>query len=109
MDCVTDVREVFRSWQDGTVIRSWLLDLAVPRVGRRPTFRRDEGLRRRLRRSRWTVEAAIDHAVPLPTIATALYARCASRQGGSQEMRLIAALRNEFGGHPVRSADGGSP
>jgi 6-phosphogluconate dehydrogenase len=54
---------------------------------------------------RWTVEAAIDHAVPLPTITASLYARFASRQDDSKQMKMVAALRNQFGGHPLRSRD----
>jgi 6-phosphogluconate dehydrogenase len=105
VDCVTDVREVFRSWQDGTVIRSWLLDLAVRALDADRhldgvmDYASDSG------EGRWTVEAAIDHAVPLPTITTSLYARFASRQDSSKQMKMIAALRNEFGGHQTRSSD----
>jgi 6-phosphogluconate dehydrogenase len=55
---------------------------------------------------RWTVQAAVDHAVPLPVITAALFARFASRQDDSPAMKMIAALRNQFGGHPVTSAAG---
>ena len=53
---------------------------------------------------RWTVEAAIDHAVPLPVITAALFARFGSRQAASPAMTMIAALRNQFGGHAVTSS-----
>jgi 6-phosphogluconate dehydrogenase len=109
VDCVTDVREVFRSWQDGTVIRSWLLDLAVRALDADRHLDGVKGYAADSGEGRWTVEAAIDHAVPLPTITTSLYARFASRQDGSKQMKMIAALRNEFGGHPVQATDGGSP
>jgi 6-phosphogluconate dehydrogenase len=105
-DIVTDVREVLRSWQQGTVIRSWLLDLAVraldddEHLGRLRGFAEDSG------EGRWTVQAAVDHAVPLPVITAALFARFASRQDDSPAMKMIAALRNQFGGHPVTSAAG---
>ena len=105
-DLVTDVREVFRSWQSGTVIRSWLLDLAVraldddEHLGELRGFAQDSG------EGRWTVQAAIDHAVPLPVITAALFARFASRQDDSPAMKMIAALRNQFGGHAVTSAAG---
>jgi 6-phosphogluconate dehydrogenase len=105
-ELVTDVREVFRSWQTGTVIRSWLLDLAVraldadEHLGELRGFAEDSG------EGRWTVQAAIDHAVPLPVITAALFARFASRQDDSPSMKMIAALRNEFGGHAVTSAAG---
>ncbi|MFJ8822142.1 phosphogluconate dehydrogenase (NAD(+)-dependent, decarboxylating) [Streptomyces sp. NPDC102467] len=102
-DSVTDVREVFRSWQEGTVIRSWLLDLAVnaldddEHLGKLRGFAADSG------EGRWTVEAAIDHSVPLPAITASLFARFASRQDDSPQMKMIAALRNQFGGHAVES------
>ncbi|WP_438696090.1 phosphogluconate dehydrogenase (NAD(+)-dependent, decarboxylating) [Streptomyces alkaliphilus] len=105
-DPVTDVREVFRAWQEGTVIRSWLLDLAVRAldddehlVGLRG-YAADSG------EGRWTVEAAIDHAVPLPAITASLFARFSSRQVDSPQMKMIAALRNQFGGHAVEATDG---
>jgi 6-phosphogluconate dehydrogenase len=105
-DIVTDVRAVFRSWQQGTVIRSWLLDLAVraldddEHLGKLRGFAEDSG------EGRWTVQAAVDHAVPLPVITAALFARFASRQDDSPSMKMIAALRNQFGGHAVTSAAG---
>jgi 6-phosphogluconate dehydrogenase len=102
VDCVTDVREVFRSWQDGTVIRSWLLDLAVRALDADQHLDGVKGYAADSGEGRWTVEAAIDHAVPVPTITTALYARFASRQDDSKQMKMIAALRNEFGGHAAK-------
>ena len=108
VDCVTDVREVFRSWQDGTVIRSWLLDLAVRALDADRHLDQVKGYAADSGEGRWTVEAAIEHAVALPTITTALYARFASRQDDPKQMKMIAALRNEFDGHPLRSVpDGG--
>ncbi|MGI9157592.1 MAG: 6-phosphogluconate dehydrogenase, partial [Marmoricola sp.] len=52
---------------------------------------------------RWTVEAAIDNAVPLPAIAASLFARFSSRQDDSPSMKAVAAMRNQFGGHAVRT------
>ena len=105
-DEVTDVREVFRSWQQGTVIRSWLLDLAVraldedQHLGALRGYAQDSG------EGRWTVEAAVENAVPLPVITAALFARFSSRQDDSPAMKMIAALRNQFGGHAVTAAAG---
>ncbi|MDP9182927.1 MAG: decarboxylating 6-phosphogluconate dehydrogenase [Actinomycetota bacterium] len=105
-DLISDVPAVVRSWQQGTVIRSWLLDLVVraletdPHLGELRGFAQDSG------EGRWTVEAGIEHAVPLPVITAALYARFASRQDDSPAMKMIAALRNQFGGHAVTSAAG---
>ncbi|WP_406091054.1 phosphogluconate dehydrogenase (NAD(+)-dependent, decarboxylating) [Kitasatospora purpeofusca] len=100
---VTDVREVFRSWQEGTVIRSWLLDLAVRALDDDEHLAKLKGWAADSGEGRWTVEAAIDHAVPLPAITASLFARFASRQDDSPQMKMIAALRNQFGGHAVES------
>ncbi|MFD1313933.1 phosphogluconate dehydrogenase (NAD(+)-dependent, decarboxylating), partial [Streptomyces kaempferi] len=98
---VTDVREVFRSWQEGTVIRSWLLDLAVNALDDDEHLDKLRGYADDSGEGRWTVEAAIDNAVPLPAITASLFARFASRQDDSPQMKMIAALRNQFGGHAV--------
>jgi 6-phosphogluconate dehydrogenase len=98
---VEDVPGVIRSWTQGTVIRSWLLDLLVlaleadPELGEIKGYVEDSG------EGRWTVEEAINHAVPLPVITAALFARFASRQDDSPAMKAVAALRNQFGGHAV--------
>ncbi|WP_329268662.1 phosphogluconate dehydrogenase (NAD(+)-dependent, decarboxylating) [Streptomyces sp. NBC_01451] len=101
VDSVTDVREVFRSWQEGTVIRSWLLDLAVNALDEDEHLERLRGFAQDSGEGRWTVEAAVDNSVPLPAITASLFARFASRQDDSPQMKMIAALRNQFGGHAV--------
>ncbi|MFC1403161.1 phosphogluconate dehydrogenase (NAD(+)-dependent, decarboxylating) [Streptacidiphilus sp. N1-10] len=103
VDSVTDVREVFRSWQEGTVIRSWLLDLAVNALDADEHLDKLKGYAADSGEGRWTVEAAIDNAVPLPAITASLFARFASRQDDSPQMKMIAALRNQFGGHAVEN------
>ncbi|MEV5987017.1 phosphogluconate dehydrogenase (NAD(+)-dependent, decarboxylating) [Streptomyces sp. NPDC052051] len=103
IDSVENVREVFRSWQQGTVIRSWLLDLAVDALDQDEHLDRLRGYAQDSGEGRWTVEAAISHAVPLPAITASLFARFASRQDDSPQMKMIAALRNQFGGHAVES------
>jgi 6-phosphogluconate dehydrogenase len=105
-DLIHDVPAVLSSWQRGTVIRSWLLDLAVRAIETDPHLEQLRGYAEDSGEGRWTVEAAVDHAVPLPVITAALYARFASRQDDSPAMRMIAALRNQFGGHAVTSAAG---
>jgi 6-phosphogluconate dehydrogenase len=105
-ELVTDVREVIRSWQQGTVIRSWLLDLAVRALDADEHLEQLRGYAADSGEGRWTVQAAIDHAVPLPVITGALFARFSSRQDDSPAMKMIAALRNQFGGHAVTSAAG---
>ncbi|CAL9628860.1 MULTISPECIES: phosphogluconate dehydrogenase (NAD(+)-dependent, decarboxylating) [Streptomyces] len=104
VDSVDNVREVFRSWQDGTVIRSWLLDLAVNALDEDEHLENLRGYAQDSGEGRWTVEAAIDNSVPLPAITASLFSRFASRQDDSPQMKMIAALRNQFGGHAVESA-----
>jgi 6-phosphogluconate dehydrogenase len=103
---VTNVREAFRSWRSGTVIRSWLLDLLVRALDDDEHLEQLRGYAADSGEGRWTVQAAIDHAVPLPVITAALYARFASRQDDSPAMKMVAALRNQFGGHAVEHAKG---
>jgi 6-phosphogluconate dehydrogenase len=105
-DLVTDVRATFQSWQKGTVIRSWLLDLAVRALDVDQHLSQLKGSAQDSGEGRWTVQAAIDHAVPLPVITASLYARFASRQDNSPAMKMVAALRNQFGGHAVTSSAG---
>ncbi|MDX6352974.1 MAG: 6-phosphogluconate dehydrogenase [Streptomyces sp.] len=103
VDSVTDVREIFRSWREGTVIRSWLLDLAVNALDEDEHLAGLKGYAEDSGEGRWTVEAAIDNAVPLPAITASLFARFASRQEDSPQIKMVAALRNQFGGHAVES------
>ncbi|MEU1666366.1 phosphogluconate dehydrogenase (NAD(+)-dependent, decarboxylating) [Streptomyces sparsogenes] len=106
VDSVENVREVFRSWREGTVIRSWLLDLAVGALDDDEHLEKLRGYAEDSGEGRWTVEAAIDKAVPLPAITASLFARFASRQDDSPQMKMIAALRNQFGGHAVEAREG---
>jgi len=99
-----NVTETFKSWQQGTVIRSWLLDLAVLALEDDPALSKIRGWAADSGEGRWTVEAAIDNAVPMPVITAALFARFASRQDDSPAMKMVAALRNQFGGHAVEAA-----
>ncbi|WP_440070685.1 phosphogluconate dehydrogenase (NAD(+)-dependent, decarboxylating) [Streptosporangium sp. OZ121] len=105
-DIVTDVAGSFKSWRQGTVIRSWLLDLMVRALDEDPSLAELEGYAQDSGEGRWAVQAAVEHAVPLPVITAALYARFASRQDDSPAMKVVAALRNQFGGHAVTSKAG---
>ena len=105
-DVITDVPAVVASWQKGTVIRSWLLDLMVNALTEDDDLSELREAAQDSGEGRWTVEAAVDHAVPLPVITAALFARFSSRQDDSPAMKMIAALRNQFGGHAVTSAAG---
>ena len=106
-DIVTDVPGAFRSWREGTVIRSWLLDLLCRALDEDPGLEKIRGVAQDSGEGRWTVQAAIDHAVPMPVISAALFARFASRQEDSPAMKVVAALRNQFGGHAVTGSGTG--
>jgi len=103
VDLVDNVTEVFRSWREGTVIRSWLLDLLVAALDADPGLSQIRGYADDSGEGRWTVEAGIDNAVPTPAITAALYARFVSRQHDSPAMKAIAAMRNQFGGHALHT------
>jgi 6-phosphogluconate dehydrogenase len=100
-EVVQDVPGVIKSWTQGTVIRSWLLDLLVLALEEDPRLAEIKGYVEDSGEGRWTIEEAINHAVPAPVMAAALFARFASRQEDSPAMKAVAALRNQFGGHAV--------
>ncbi|GAB3076452.1 decarboxylating 6-phosphogluconate dehydrogenase [Nocardioides zeae] len=104
VDMVDNVTEVFRSWREGTVIRSWLLDLLVAALDEDENLSSIRGYADDSGEGRWTVEAGIENAVATPAITAALYARFVSRQDDSPAMKAIAAMRNQFGGHAVHTA-----
>ncbi len=97
-----DLDRIAELWRHGSVVRSWLLDLAAralakdPKLGDVSDYVEDSG------EGRWTIETAIEGAVPTPVIALSLFSRFASRQRESFSAKLIAALRREFGGHAVQ-------
>jgi 6-phosphogluconate dehydrogenase len=101
-DVVEDVPGVVKSWTQGTVIRSWLLDLLVRALDQDPELADITGYVEDSGEGRWTVEEAINHRVATPVIAASLFARFVSRQDDSPAMKAVAALRNQFGGHAVK-------
>jgi 6-phosphogluconate dehydrogenase len=109
VDLVEDVPGVIASWTQGTVIRSWLLDLLVRALDEDPALEKIRGYAEDSGEGRWTVEQAIENAVPMPTIAASLFARFSSRQDDSPTMKAVAALRNQFGGHAVRAREAEEP
>ncbi len=100
---VNNVTEVWRSWREGTVIRSWLLDLLVAALDEDPGLAQIQGYAEDSGEGRWTIQAAIENAVPMHAITAALYTRFQSRQDGSPAMKAVAAMRNQFGGHAVKA------
>jgi 6-phosphogluconate dehydrogenase len=98
-----DLAKISGIWRYGSVVRSWLLDLLYDAVSKNPDF---EGVKDWVADSgegRWTVQEAIDHDVPAPVITLSLQARFRSRQDASYGAKVLAALRNEFGGHAVKA------
>jgi 6-phosphogluconate dehydrogenase len=100
-----DLHEIAGIWRNGSVVRSWLLELlhsAFEEDG--SDLQKIEGYVEDSGEGRWTVFEAINESVPAPAISAALYARFASRQDESFSAKVAAALRNQFGGHAVRPA-----
>ena len=107
-DIVEDVPGILSAWQQGTVIRSWLLELAVKALEEDPELADVAGHVEDSGEGRWTVEEAIAGGIPAPAITAALYARFASRRQDAPALRMVAALRRQFGGHEVRRPEGTS-
>ncbi|WP_434621738.1 phosphogluconate dehydrogenase (NAD(+)-dependent, decarboxylating) [Arthrobacter sp. A5] len=103
-DIIKDVPGTFAAWQKGTVVRSWLLDLMVKALEEDPGLAKIAGFVDDSGEGRWTVEEAISNSVPAPAITAALFARFASRQDDSPAMKMVSALRNQFGGHATKAA-----
>jgi 6-phosphogluconate dehydrogenase len=97
-----DLAAIARLWTRGSVVRSWLLDLAADALAEDPTLSGLKGWVEDSGEGRWTVETAVEKAVPLPVITAALYARFRSRRENTFGDRLLAALRRAFGGHAVQ-------
>ncbi len=98
-----DMHQIAALWNHGSVVRSWLLELAESAFDKDPALSNIRGYVDDSGEGRWTVFGAINENVPAPTIAASLFARFTSRQDDSFAMRVIAALRNEFGGHAVKT------
>lgn len=98
-----DLSRIAELWTHGAVVRSWLLDLLVLALKEDPKLASIRGYVDDSGMGRWTVLEAVDRAVPVPAFADSLFARFASRQEESFSAKVIAALRNQFGGHAVRA------
>ncbi|GGK41618.1 6-phosphogluconate dehydrogenase [Pilimelia terevasa] len=101
-EVVTDVPAVIKSWREGSVVKSWLLDLLDRALDDDPELAGLRGYADDTGEGRWTVEEAIRLAVPMHVIAASLFARFESRQDDSPAMKAVAALRQQFGGHAVK-------
>jgi 6-phosphogluconate dehydrogenase len=103
-----DLAAIAEVWRHGSVVRSWLLDLAAAALERDGTLGGFQGQVADSGEGRWTIDAAIESGVPVPVLATALFARFGSRGEDEFANRLLSAMRLEFGGHVERSADAGA-
>ncbi len=102
-----DMRALTHLWNNGSVVRSWLLELAERAYANDPALSTVRGYVEDSGEGRWTVQEAIDLNVPAPVITDSLLVRLRSRQDDSYAARVIAALRREFGGHAVQSVTRG--
>jgi 6-phosphogluconate dehydrogenase len=99
-----DLHQIAAVWNRGSVVRSWLNELAEQALGKDAALSQLKGYVEDSGEGRWTVQEAIDLDVPAPVITLSLLARLRSRQSDSFSAKVIAALRNEFGGHAVKKA-----
>jgi len=97
-----DLPSIAETWRYGSVVRSWLLDLAADALKEEPNLESLDSYVDDSGEGRWTIEESVELAVPIPVITMALQARFRSRQDRPFGGRLLAALRNQFGGHAVR-------
>jgi len=99
-----DLRDIAELWRRGSVIASWLLDLTAAALAKDPSLSNFTGKVSDSGEGRWTIKAAIDEAVPVPVLSTALYERFSSRGEATFGDKLLSAMRYEFGGHSEISA-----
>ena len=96
-----DMQAIAEAWRVGSVVRSWLLDLIADGLSRDPQLSRIKGYVEDTGEGRWTVEAAIEESVPAPVITQSLFARFRSRMEDTYADKMLAMMRNQFGGHAV--------
>jgi 6-phosphogluconate dehydrogenase len=100
-----NLRDIAEVWRRGSVIASWLLDLTASSLVKDPLLSEFAGRVSDSGEGRWTIKAAIDEAVPVPVLSTALYQRFSSRGEADYQDRLLSAMRFAFGGHLEKPAD----
>jgi len=94
-----DLQQIAEVWRHGSVVASWLLDLIARALAKDPQLAHFAGRVSDSGEGRWTIRAAIDEGVPVPVLATALFARFTSRGEAEYADKLLSAMRFEFGGH----------
>ena len=98
-----DLHEISSIWRYGSVVRSWLLDLTERALAEDASLAGIKGWVDDTGEGRWTVQEAVDRAVPLPVITASLFTRFYSREPDSYQAKLLAAMRNQFGGHAIHT------
>jgi 6-phosphogluconate dehydrogenase len=99
-----DLPDIAEVWRRGSVVASWLLDLTAAALSEDPTLSQFSGRVSDSGEGRWTIKAAIDEAVPVPVLSTALYQRFSSRGEADYQDKLLSAMRFQFGGHHEKPA-----
>jgi 6-phosphogluconate dehydrogenase len=97
-----DLARIADLWMQGSVVRSWLLELAAGALKEDPKLEQLKGFVQDSGEGRWMIAEAVEKAVPVPTLTAALFTRFRSRQEDSFAEKMLAALRNAFGGHAVK-------
>jgi 6-phosphogluconate dehydrogenase len=100
-ELIADVHQIAALWNHASVVRSWLLELAEVALGDPAKFSRVRGYVEDHGEGAWTVNESTERAVATPVMTASLYARFSSRAPDSYSARIVAALRNEFGGHKI--------
>ena len=104
-DYQIDLPAVAELWNHGSVVRSWLLELTARALAEDHDLSELEGYVEDSGEGRWTLQEGIERSVPLPTLTAALFTRFRSRESNPFAERLLAAMRNQFGGHAVKKRD----
>ena len=99
-----NLRDIAELWRRGSVVSSWLLDLTASALTQDPALAQFAGRVSDSGEGRWTIKAAIDEAVPVPVLSTALYSRFSSRGEAEYADKLLSAMRFQFGGHHEKPA-----
>ena len=100
-----DMHAISKVWNNGSVVRSWLLELAETAFSQDPNLEQIKGYVEDSGEGRWTIQAAIDLDVPAPVITLSLFERFHSRRPHSYAAKVLAALRKGFGGHAIKKAE----
>ncbi len=96
-----DLEQVARVWNHGSVIRGWLMEIMEDQLNEHPNLSNYRGIVSASGEAKWTVETALEMAVPVPVIATSLFMRNLSQEEDSFSAKVVSALRNGFGGHEI--------